>query len=449
MHAREKAVRSTAGDEARYFGVPGDFWRDFVKRHWNRKPVVFRRPFAGAMGSAPEIFAGMASACDASRRMGGGLIRRVYAENTRVMTGVDDLLPRAADGSLDRYARRASAQLGERRFGVILNHYHKWDGQHWLRVRDFLRGLFERVGLPPGGVTTDVLFGTYERTPFGIGKDTKHVFTWVIDGRKRVLVWPFEALRKHYRVDPAAHAGEVGLGTQDYSGIRDEAIVLEGDPGDLMYWPPSYWHVAEASDPPSSPLTLTVTLDEAGSPMRSALARLQEMAAGTPQANGAASWYAYSPSALRKGRTRLPRRITAAHGAVRRLLESTRFESESLIAWMDWVSGSAFLNFPAQWEDRPPLRDSDLVRGDARFPILWADTGRDLECSANGHHWTMRRTRESVNALRYLASGPEGSVGELVSTVQRSSRREFRELLELLDGYLWLARRPDAARTEA
>jgi len=32
----------------------------------------------------------------------------------------------------------------------------------------------------------------------------------------------------------------------DYSAYRDDAIVIEGRPGDVFYWPAEYWHVAES-----------------------------------------------------------------------------------------------------------------------------------------------------------------------------------------------------------
>ncbi len=443
MYRRTKSPPDDANPP--FFEVPANFWETFVRLHWNKEPVVLRNPFAARIATPEELYKGMARACDAYRRNGGALIRRVYIENTRVMTGVDDLLPRIEDSSLAGYTRRMSAHLEGRRFGVILNQYHRWDARHWLRVRDFLRGLFERVGLPPGGAMTDIFFGTYERTPFGIHKDTKHVFTWAIEGRKRVLLWPFETLRTRYRMDPSAHAGEVGIGTHDYSGIRDSAIVLEGSPGDLMYWPPSYWHIAEGVEGSSSPITLSLGLDEAGGPIRSTISRLHEIATSVTKASGIAkSWYSFPPPASRKGMCRLPSRITAGHTAVRRLLNSEQFERESRIAWMNWISGSGFTNFPAEWEELQPLRDDDVVRADARLPILWTVDGKTLECSVNGHGWTMQKTRDSLGALRYLERGPRGSVRELLREVPRASRHEFRGLLGLLHGYRWLLRHAES-----
>jgi ribosomal protein L16 Arg81 hydroxylase len=57
---------------------------------------------------------------------------------------------------------------------------------------------------------------------------------FVIDGRKRILGWP-DAYMRRQKADPTY--------TLDYRRYRKDAIVLEGAPGDVLYFPSDYWHI--------------------------------------------------------------------------------------------------------------------------------------------------------------------------------------------------------------
>lgn len=83
----------------------------------------------------------------------------------------------------------------------------------------------------------------------------------VIRGPKRMLVWPYEALLEHVS-DPDTDLRYEGwdLDELDPAGLRGQATVLDGDSGDLLYWPASYWHVAEADE---RQLSLTLNLSVA------------------------------------------------------------------------------------------------------------------------------------------------------------------------------------------
>jgi hypothetical protein len=64
--------------------------------------------------------------------------------------------------------------------------------------------------------------------------------------------------------------------------------------------------------------------------------------------------------------------------------------------------------------------------------------GSTLACAANGHGWTMRKTRESLGALSYLAGRPQGTLRHLMRQVAHSRRRDFRHLLDMLRRNRWL-----------
>ena len=82
---------------------------------------------------------------------------------------------------------------------------------------------------------------------FRLHKDAQDVFTFIIAGWRRFLLWPFDTF-----------AGIAGLGAKerrlprllyevDYEAYRSQSVVLEASAGDLLYWPAEWWHVGESN----------------------------------------------------------------------------------------------------------------------------------------------------------------------------------------------------------
>src|SRR5436853_158779 len=65
----------------------------------------------------------------------------------------------------------------------------------WRRSLGFLEGLYGEVGIPYGGALIDLITGSYTRSFLGFHKDDQDVFTFVIEGNKRLVAWPFETFR--------------------------------------------------------------------------------------------------------------------------------------------------------------------------------------------------------------------------------------------------------------
>ncbi len=101
------------------------------------------------------------------------------------------------------------------------------DEQFWLRVREFLSGIYQFIGMPVEATEASVFLGNYEKTPFGLHKDTCSMFMFVVAGRKRIRAWPDEYFRGKENV----------ANTLDYEQFLNDAVTLEGGPGDVIYWP--------------------------------------------------------------------------------------------------------------------------------------------------------------------------------------------------------------------
>jgi 50S ribosomal protein L16 3-hydroxylase len=218
--------------ESRYTLSP-EFWAQFAERHWEKKPLVLKKPFSAQLVASKEVFQTLVNPGSREQEDWGF---RFYIERALQEAEVAKHLPAPIDGSLSGYAERVSFELKGRQFALVVDHYHKHDVQTWLRLRDFLRGLYGVVGVPVPLSVGAVFVSNNERSPFGIHKDGHSAFTFVVEGGKRILAWPDEVFRNRPDV----------WGSLDYARFRKEAIILEGKPGDLIYWPSSYWHVAES-----------------------------------------------------------------------------------------------------------------------------------------------------------------------------------------------------------
>ena len=213
-----------------------DFWPDFVRRFWGRRPTVIRQPFAGAIASPAEVFAAMIAATDRIHRDDHDFALTI--DGVRAGAEVERWLPTKSDRSLDRFAGRIGKGISGRTFAVFVPQFQLELGwEVWKRIRHFLNGLYALVGVPAHRAEIDLFAGNYPRTRRGIHLDSADVFCFVIEGRKRIRVWPGSAF---------ADSGGYWYG---FAGDRKnlaKSTCLDGEPGDILYWPSSYWHVGES-----------------------------------------------------------------------------------------------------------------------------------------------------------------------------------------------------------
>jgi hypothetical protein len=161
------------------------------------------------------------------------------------MSGLEPLLPRAEDRGLEPYSARLRAALGGEDALFEMANLQRFAPGIWRRTRAFLAGLLAEVGLPGQKSDLDVFLGDYRMTPFGIHRDRASNFSVVVAGRKRFLLWPqgyFEARGVRLNRSSPFEA----LDSREVEPYLADATVLEGAPGDVVYWPSSYWHVAHS-----------------------------------------------------------------------------------------------------------------------------------------------------------------------------------------------------------
>lgn len=230
-------------------------WKTFVRHHHGRRPTVFRDVLDRPLASSGEVFEAFLALMSGEHRSSA---LRIAGNGQRQLDLDLDMLPRSADRSVAGYVTRLSRRVSDP--GIAVNHLQAGSSVLFGRVVPFLDALYSRIGVPTGGALLDLFAGTYRQSFVGLHKDEQDVFTFVLSGRKRFLLWPFETLADRFGVGEGARFRPHTL--TEWGGrletLRDDAMVVEAGPRDVIYWPSSYWHIAESDGAFVSTLALGI-----------------------------------------------------------------------------------------------------------------------------------------------------------------------------------------------
>ena len=397
------------------FTLDKHFWRNFTKTYWDRKPTVIKSPFRAPIVTPREVFRGVVTACQRLRERTNDFTLIIGDRRIVMEKDLARCLPRAKDGSIECYHARLkrAGETGE--LGVSLNDIQVELGWNFLtRLRQFLKGLYEIEGVPARAEA--VLFlGDYSRTHEGVHRDTGSVFCFVVDGTKRMRLWPADGVKS---CSPRRGPGP----REDYP---EHSLCLEGQPGDVIYWPASYWHVAESDGRMVTSLSIAVHY---GYSLFNAMA--EDIAAWSGKIIGhkydPVGALPFSGPQVSPELASLAKRVEGESGGLAQRL--TRF-------WMDQTTGYGFGSVPPP---RPfvPLRSRRQVRTDPILPILYGRFGKELVVSTNGHSIVAPYDRDVVNLIRTLRRGAVHTLSDLLKVRRRkqviASRKAVRKTLDFL-----------------
>lgn len=380
------------------YALSDQFWSSFHASNWEKKGAVIPRPFSVPIASPEELFSCVVAASDRFRAGDRSVQLEFCIEHAQVLADVGTLLPLASDGSAQGYEARVTPMVGGRRFGLVVEDVQAYDGTLWLRLREFLRGLFAHTGLPGDACKATVFLGNYDRTPFGLHRGDSANFMFVVDGLKRMRTWP-----------DAYFQGKPDLTySTAYAQHNDASIVMNARPGDVIFWPPDYWHIGESVDGRmSSAVSLALFMTPRPVPdLMAHVARAvhHEMAAYEPLPT--------SPGARDQFEHRL--RVTArARGALAIAAVDHSLEAALERDLLNLVTAFGFTRPPRPLPHRA-LGDDDVVRGDANYPIMWQSADNDdITCSACGHAFTTSASPHVTELLDLLNEGAPHRVGDL------------------------------------
>jgi hypothetical protein len=416
--------------------LSSSFWSSFVEQHWEKSPLVIKRPFGSPLAAPDEFFGALVKASNQYRQDGTRSRLpvdhkaqiRFNIENAQLMTDTERYIPDLNDSSVEGYINRVTRQLDGKPFELIVHHFQAHSIELWMRMRDFFRGLYELIGIPAEKSEAVVFLRNHAPTSFGLHKDDASVFMFILNGRKKILAWPN---------DRFVAKGDMFC-TMDYEPFRDEATILEGEPGDIIYWPSSYWHVGESSGEWSASISLGLRLNY--QPFADVVRHLIRLVSDRLGQAPRIDTYPFDPNSLRQSATEMPGEIRTAIDVLREVSLSADIEQVNKLAWLNRVTGFGFLRVPPPL---PPgrLAEDEVIYAQKDYPIVWLpwSEGR-MACSANGHSFTLRESNCVIKMIERLNTGSAYRVKDLIEESAGSSTHDSTTLLQYVLGKLYSMR---------
>ncbi|MDY7230458.1 JmjC domain-containing protein [Hyalangium rubrum] len=375
------------------------FWRRFSARHWLESPLHQQQPRVPFQLTPDELFAALVAASEASQGGSASGLVRFYIGDALVPD--TSYLPARTDGSLDAYVERLERLLQGRKFGLIVNAIQGHSFALWSRLREFLHGFYQATGVPPYVAEAGIFFGNYESTAFGVHQDQVDVMMFVLRGRKTMRFWEPTALE----------LPEVVRHRHAYQPLLSRSTSARAEAGDFVYWPAGHWHVGESE---GLSLTLNVALGTRGgtaanpTPMMSPAEVVASAVRGVLSARmppSSAVQQRGSELALAGSKpVPLAKSLRAAVKMLRESMRDGELECRLLAADLSRQTGFGFQPIPSLLPSRT-ISHEDVVRGDERYPILWARAGDKLVLSANGRALTTSFQPVVVRVLKRLNQG--------------------------------------------
>ncbi len=395
------------------FSLDKAFWRAFTKTYWDRRPTVIRAPFPRPIVTPAEVLRGVVAAGRHAGLSGEDLELRIGGR--RIVLDLNRSLPRAKDATLERYlARLKGAGQAGQVFVKVKQFQRDLGWTFYCRLRQFLQGLYEITGVPSqAGV--ELFLGSYARTPTGVHRDEADVFCIVVEGKKKFRLWPGGAIRSSAPMH----------GPSPYENYLKRSFCLEGGPGDIIYWPSSYWHVAESEGGMGSSLSVLLFYGESVfAALTKNLGQWYREIGGDERDPG---------GSLPLSNLQVPRELVST--AQRAEGRPGRLTERMMRSWMELITGYGFMRIPRA-RGRAAMGRGREVCANPVSPIVHWKCNGDLVIAANGRSIAVAYNREIVRMLGKVSRGTNCKVADLLRTggrkSERSSRQGLRRTLKFL-----------------
>jgi ribosomal protein L16 Arg81 hydroxylase len=226
-------------------------------------------------------------------------------------------------------------------------------------------------------------------------------------------VWPFEEFRDYAPPDAIREQALVhGARIEEH---QDRSILLEGEPGDILYWPSTYWHVGESDG--SLHASFTISLHFPWRP----LSLIEVMVRQRTEASlGGETWremYPFDGDAPQRSAKELPSAISSALAQFRAVANDESLERSLTASWINRVSAYGFTTVPAP-APRAELDDDMRLVACPHSPLVWQEAGEVVLFSANGHAVAVPRDPDVLRLLERVSAESSFSAASLLASLR-------------------------------
>jgi hypothetical protein len=380
-----------------------DFWDRLESEAWGKTPAVFRAPFADPLLNAHEAFQAWRLAMQL-RSLGRGDKIRFY-RNLRPVSNIDDFAPALGELDFGSYFDRLQREHGSGNYGLWLSGPHVASPLFFRRALGFLHKLYRKVGFPVGGSIPDLFAMTHKSSFLRLHKDAQDVFTFVVEGRRTFLLWPFEYFVKHENVDCRDPLQGYSLPFTDVSAHRNAAVVIEANAGDVIYWPAEWWHIGES--PGGAATTVGIGVLRSGNPMQHVSQAFSRSQRDLPFARQTIPFDRQGSMPYLRGYRAL---LAQTCGA-------PEFQQALDLALLDWITGAGMSSLPEPISDDRDLPDDAVFRVTSPSAIAWTIDQGGLACSIAGRPLRLANSPDAVRLLERVCEMETFHVGNLLGAM--------------------------------
>jgi hypothetical protein len=399
-----------------------------TEQGWQQRPLVIKKAFPADFLTEQDTF-------DAWRTFTKGLpparwgnLARLY-QGSELITSVEPFLPTASDTSWDSYLKRLSDQTGFPDWGLCLTDPQLSNTKIFRRLLIFLDSLYGYIGMPCGGCSPDLFMMNHKASFFRLHKDAQDVFTFVISGWRRFLLWPFETFSTIAGMEAHESRKPHLLTEVDHEVYRSQATVVEGTAGDLLYWPAEWWHVGESNG--ERAVTLGVGTVHEANPMQKISAAADRLRKCRRDRQENLRW-----SALEGAEPT----ITAYIDWMQSLLADEGLWAETRRDLLSWTTRCGLNRVPPPLRRSAPLDEARWLVVTSPSTIAFDENGEEdsLFCSIAGHDLTLTPGAPAKALLAILSRGGihrvEAVIDEALETSRSAwNREQLRRLLEKIE----------------
>lgn len=393
------------------------FWKRFASQIWEKKHLVLKNIDSPLREMTPEqIFTLLVSFADDCRKRRNPEGFKFYVDGQKLYDDeVLQNLPRKMDKTLLGYHKRMNSQYSD--YCLVCDELLQVQNDKQVLLADFTAELYRHVGFPNRFSELGLYLGNYRKTPFGVHVDGCGVFSFPIIGQKKFRLWSDDFVRKNPDLIEA----------HTYTRFKKNSRLLTAEPGDMVYWPSSDWHIAESDGAFSATWSLGVWVDR---PHRDDIS--ENLMTLLNEKLGARAQYKMVPFQQlhqKNGQVKeLPEIFRDSISELLRLSEN-EIKNHFLKAWMNHISKQGFKVIP---KERVKIKMTDRLRlRQIRSPILWLQSERDGKTlySSGG---VLVEHQNSKNLLKLVKALNSGQSCQIQQFLNGTSRAQDLKCLQIL-----------------
>jgi 50S ribosomal protein L16 3-hydroxylase len=357
-------------------------WDNFSRNHWEKRPLIF----SGGKNllDKTKIFHALKTANN-NLQTGAAVKHKDvrFHIGDSLQLDATPYLPTPEELSLASYLDRLESVTDNKHFTLLINSFQQFSPEIWREMRMFLMPLFRQIGgLPAGMVDSTLLIGKYGISPFKVHKDPNSVFTFIVQGEKDIVVWPFSIFANKTEKTFAEHK-QIDLDGLDYSPYEDQGLRLQGVEKNVLYWPSTFWHVG-LSNPGALHISLHITCHLHARPRLAALEMMMRLDENNNKDNKWIDSYPVDFDSIGQSNTVLPASAKEPIAELSSELNSGILDLETTLNWLSRITAHGFNVVPYQTYNISSISDDDVMIYDHHFPVAWHHRDSNIYIAANG-----------------------------------------------------------------